>query len=372
VRILVFPREDGNPYQRLLYAEMRKLGVRVAYVGCLTPSHTLNLLLLPLELAVRRLAGARLVHLHWVHKFAITGANSSGVLRRVSQAWFGVCLMTVRVLGLRLVWTAHNALPHARVFADDVGARRRLVAACDLVLAHSPAALDELAGLGAVPHRSAVVPHGPFAPTQLRMRVPGAGTGPRRLLFFGRVTAYKGIEDLVAAFAALPPGVRAQLTIAGECRDSGLRSSLLHAADVANGQLKVRLEWIPDAEISPLLADADAVVLPFRTVTTSGSAVLALCHGRPLVVPDLAAFAELPGQAVVRYDRTVGGLASALAQVAAADAADLASMSAAALSCTRDLAWPDIAVSTASAMSGLTGPSSARRRRAECWTPGAR
>jgi len=50
MRILVFPRDDLNPYQRLLYDEMGRLGARVTYLGRLTPSHTLNLLLLPAEL----------------------------------------------------------------------------------------------------------------------------------------------------------------------------------------------------------------------------------------------------------------------------------------------------------------------------------
>jgi glycosyltransferase involved in cell wall biosynthesis len=354
MRILVFPREDGNPYQRLLYAEMRELGVSAEYIGRLTCSHTLNLLLLPLELAVRRLRGGRVLHLHWVHKFAVTGADSSGVLRRVSQFWFAVCLTTARVLGLRLVWTAHNTLPHRQVFADDVSARRRLVAACDLVLAHSPAVLAELAELGAVPRRSAVVPHGPFAPTDVQMRIPGEGTGARRLLFFGNVAAYKGVEDLIAAFARLPVGLQAAVTITGECRDPVLRSSLQAAADLAGGRLRLRLERIPDTEVSRLLSEADAVVLPFRQVTTSGSAVLALCHGRPLVVPDLAAFADLPGQAVARYDGTVDGLCSALAQIATADAADLASMSAAALAYTRGLSWQEIAALTTELMVALT------------------
>jgi hypothetical protein len=59
-------------------------------------------------------------------------------------------------------------LPVTPVFEDDLAARRRLVAACDLVIAHSQATLDQLAELGIAPQRSVVIPHGPFttaAPT---------------------------------------------------------------------------------------------------------------------------------------------------------------------------------------------------------------
>ena len=44
MRILVLPR-DPNPYQDLLYAELQRLGARITYLGELTPSHTLNVLL---------------------------------------------------------------------------------------------------------------------------------------------------------------------------------------------------------------------------------------------------------------------------------------------------------------------------------------
>ena len=178
-RILVFPR-DPNPYQGLLYGAMSHLGVQVRYLGELTCSHTVNLLLLPVQLAWQRIAGARVVHLHWVVTFTLPGARRFPVLRRIGQAWFLLWLCACRLLGLRLVWTAHNVLPHDQVFADDVAARRALARASDLVLAHSAATLAGLAELGAVPRRSAVIPHGPLARPvpPPRCASQGRGTGP--------------------------------------------------------------------------------------------------------------------------------------------------------------------------------------------------
>jgi len=183
MKVLVLPR-DPNPYQRLLYAEMQRHGARVSYLGQLTPSRTLNLLLLPAETAVRRAGGARVVHLHWVFGFGLPGFPGS---RRLAQAWFGVWLLTLKLLRLRLVWTAHNVLPHEQVFADDEAARRALVRHCDLVLAHSPAALDGLGRIGAAPRRSQIIRHGPLVLADpAALRVPGSDTGPREFLFFGK------------------------------------------------------------------------------------------------------------------------------------------------------------------------------------------
>lgn len=355
MKILVLPREDLNPYQRLLYAEMSRLGVRVSYLGRLTPSHTLNVLLLPVELAARRAGRARLIHLHWVYEFALPGASRYPVLRRLAQAWFTVWLRTAGLLGMRLAWTAHNVLPHAPVFADDAAARRALAAASDLIIVHSPAALAELARLGAVPRRSVVIPHGPMPPTLPAgsLRTPGSGDGPRQFLFFGQVHEYKGVEDLLAAFASLAASPAVRLTVAGQCADPALRSRLHELAGRCGGRVTLRLERVPEDEVTSLLADADAVVLPYRRITTSGSAVLALSHGRPLIVPDVPGFAGLSRAAVLAYDRTRPGLAAALRRLAEAPRQDLASMSAAALASACDEDWPEIAAKTTSEMGML-------------------
>jgi glycosyltransferase involved in cell wall biosynthesis len=355
VKILVLPQEDANPYQRLLYGEMRRQGVRAEYLGRLTPSHTLNLVLLPVELACRRLAGWQVVHLHWVFGFRLPGAERSQAIRRLSQHWFNAVLRCLSILGIRLVWTAHNVLPHGAVFADDVAARQRLVAASDLVIAHSDATLAELATLGATPRRAVVIPHGPFQPSApaSSLRVPGAEEGVRRILFFGKIQAYKGVENLVRAFLALPDRTRLHLTVVGECSDQSMRATLALLAGQSGGDIILRLERLPDSEITSLFEGADMVALPFRRVTTSGSAILALCHGRPLILPDLPSLAEFPADAVIRYDGSVQGLTVALTRVGAADRDLLRAMSAAAREYCARLGWADVASRTITEMAKL-------------------
>ena len=357
MRVLVFPRDDLNPYQRLLYGEMARLGARVTYLGRLTPSHTLNLLLLPAELAARRAAGGRLVHLHWVFGFSLPGGARLPFLRRLARLWFALWLRTVRVLGMRLVWTAHNVLPHAQVFSDDAAARRALVRASDLVLVHSPTVLAELAALGATPRRAAVIPHGPFGPPApgVSLRLPGSSDQVRQLLFFGKVEEYKGVEDLLAAVAVLPDDVPMRLTVVGQCDNVALRSRLRLLAQEAGGRVVLRFERVPDDEVTGLLAASDVVVLPFRRITTSGSAMLALAHGRPLIVPDLATLAGLPPQAVIRYDGSMPSLAAALTDAARASRPALAAMSAAATAFSSSTSWPEIAARTLSEMASLPG-----------------
>jgi hypothetical protein len=140
-------------------------------------------------------------------------------MRRLAQAWFTFWLRTTRLLGMPMVWTAHTVLPHVPVFADDIAARRMLVATSDLVIAHCHSALADLAALAAVPRKSAAIPDGPLAPVLpwASLRVPGTGSGPRNIPFFGKILKYKGVEDLIAAFTALPGDLAVRLTVAGKC-----------------------------------------------------------------------------------------------------------------------------------------------------------
>jgi glycosyltransferase involved in cell wall biosynthesis len=356
MRLLVLPR-DTNPYQELLYGEMRRLGVQITYLADLTRSRTLNLLLLPVEVIAHRIAGVRLIHLHWVFVFALPGMRRFPVMQRIAYVWFLFWLRICRMLGMRLIWTAHNVLPHTPVFADDVSARRALVAASDLVLAHSPSALAELAALGAVVHRSAVIPHGPIAPTRsiASLEAFGAEGRTRRFLFFGRVQEYKGVDDLLAAFSTIPDGVAVHLTVAGKCDDPELRSRLHELADTIGARVVLRLEHVPEEEVALLFAATEVVVLPFRRVTTSGSAMLALSHGKPLIVPDLPGLADLPDKAVLRYGGGIPALAAALAHLARADNEILAEMSATACSYATRTTWREIAERTKTEMVSVLG-----------------
>lgn len=357
MKILVFPK-DENPYQELLYAEMRRQGVRVSYIGCLTPSHSLNVLLLPIEMTIRRLLGARAVHLHWVFGFHLPGASRFNIMLLASQAWFVLWLRSCLFLGLRIIWTAHNVLPHDQVFADDVAMRRTLVSTCDLVIAHSRASLSELEEIGAAPKRAVVIPHGPFTPNceLSSLRQVGSDGSPYRFVFVGQLKAYKGVNDLLDAFEALSREEKCHLTIAGKCVDPTLLARLSNFAERDDITIVVGPEWLPDAAVSNLLSASDIVVLPFKKITTSGSAILALSHGRPIIIPDAQTISDIPERAALRYDGTVAGLTSAMAAMAAMEPTELTARAEAARVYATRISWDEIAARTRLAiLETLTG-----------------
>ena len=342
--ILVFPR-DANPYQSRLYDALERAGIRSRYIGDLGRSHTANLLLMPAELLWWRVRGARVLHLHWVFGFAFTGADHSVLVRRVSYAWYLLVLACARLSGVRIVWTLHNVLPHQQVFPDDRRARRRLLTAASLVIAHSEPALTELRRTIGRPRRSVVLAHPSF----------GTGTSegrrnafPRRLLVFGRIAAYKGVEETVAAFDAVAATTTIELTIAGDCPDPGLRGQLEALRERHPDRVQLRLEHVPEADLPALFAAHDLQWLPYRRATTSGAAILGAQMGIPLAVPQLPAFAEVPG---LRLGQSTDALADALRTVDAIDEPRLAELSALSLEWSAGLGtWDDMAQLTRQAI----------------------
>jgi glycosyltransferase involved in cell wall biosynthesis len=290
VRVVAFPR-DQNPYQANLYSHLH--GVSTRYVGDWSPSQTANVFALPAEVLLNRLRGARILHLHWVFGFRLPGTSRIPWLRWVSLAVYKSTVQVARAVGMKIVWTAHNTLPHDQVFPCDLTARRWLVRRCDLVIVHSRASLTELNGIVGTLRRVAVIPHGPVS--DAARPVPGDGrTGPISLLVFGRIARYKGIDAVLAAYNEVADQTTLELTFAGECPDATLRAALSTTAEGASGRVRLRLEHVPDAELGELFAAHDAVLLPYSHGTTSGIGILACELGAAVLAPRLPAFDGLP------------------------------------------------------------------------------
>jgi glycosyltransferase involved in cell wall biosynthesis len=297
------------------------------------------------------------LHLHWTHEY-LKGADGP---TRLNRARFLGQLRFLRRLGVRLVWTMHNLGGHDGVrHASEMTVHRDLVRLADAVICHCTAARDAaIAAYGLTVAEAArlhVIPHGSYVgvypdtitSVDARARLGLPPVGPA-LLFLGAVRGYKGTDDLVAAFRTIAhPDAR--LLIAGRPRGAGIVERLTAAA-ATDPRIHLSLGFVPDAELQVWLRAADLVVLPFRDILTSGSAILALSFGRPVVAPALGCLPEtVPPTAGILYDPdTPGALGDALR--AALDG-DLASLGEGALAQARELDWGPIAEHTAALYRG--------------------
>lgn len=360
VKALFLPEDVNNPYQRLLAEAMVNTGASVAYLPARTPSQTANLALLPLSLLARRLRGFRILHVHWVYLFAPPWVEQVPGGRLLMEAWFVLVLVTARRLGYRIVWTAHNVVPNAQVFADDRAARRRLVRRADAVIAHGSAVLPALGDLGAGPID--VVQAGSYV-TQYPQRLTRAeararlGILPdeRVATFVGTITSYKGVDVLLEAVGDLAPRQAVRAVVAGRCGDPDLQVELERLAAAAGDRVLTRFERIPDDELQVYLACADVAVLPYRQITNSSSVLLACSFGLPVLIPALPALADVPDEVAIRFEPGRDGLREALAAVLECDAKELAARSGAARRYADSLSWERAAAATLAIYSRVLG-----------------
>jgi glycosyltransferase involved in cell wall biosynthesis len=353
MKVLVFPRCKTEPHQDLLYGAMRELGVSVTYVAEPTRSQTINLLLLPALLAQARASRHRILHIHWVYPFAPSWVSRMPGGRWLMQLWYRIFLGTARLLGFRIIWTAHNLLPHDRVFPDDRAARYHLVRSSAAVIALSRASVPELEAFGA--RRVVHVPFGRYTDllahsiTASRARsVLAIPEGSRVAAFVGNIEPYKGVDLLLDAFCRVDANLPLQLVVAGRCADPRLEARLRALAADAPGRVLLRLEWIPDQELEVYYTAADIIVLPFRSITNSGSLLLALEFAKPILIPDLPELADFEPTVALRYRAgSVASLANALVTAVEMPAEALVEMGKAALASADERSWEAAAAATA-------------------------
>ena len=344
---MVHPRA-ANPYQALLYSNLEQLGVEHRYVGELTGSQTLNLILLPFEVTIGKLQGYSCLHLHWVFRFSIPLIGDHCAVRRLMRWYFVGILTLCRALGVAVIWTAHNVLPHTSVFDNDRLARRQLAARCASVIAHNEATLQELTAMGCEIASSSVIRHGPYSQRVAHDEKRGvpATSDHFRLVFFGSLLEYKGVQDLLGVLISHELPSTLSCVIAGSCDNPELTGRIIDMARHCRIPLELRLEYLLDDDLIDLLASADVVVLPYRQVTTSGSVIMALGAGCPVIIPESPALSDIPGTSAWRYDGSHSGLAEALLQAASTSAERLAEMSVAARAYVATLSWEDAARAT--------------------------
>jgi glycosyltransferase involved in cell wall biosynthesis len=180
----------------------------------------------------------------------------------------------------RVVVLAHNVLPHESRFGDK-NFVRAFFSRVDAVLVHSEA-LAKLAR-SLVGARTEVVvadmpPHLPVRP-QARIK-PDAAEPFHKLLFFGTVRHYKGLDVLLRALTQVPD---VRLVVAGDIwsGEKALRAQIDELG--LTDRVTLRPRYVPGPEIPALFRGVDALVLPYRAGTASQNVSLAHAMGVPVI-----------------------------------------------------------------------------------------
>lgn len=221
-------------------------------------------------------------HIHWPENLLRSRSRGVTVPKRVL---FLILMTRLRFSRRAVVRTIHNLAPHESGGPVEDGLLRLCDEVTDGYVRLNPATE---APSGA---RVATILHGHYRD---RPEYRGARTevpSEDRLLYFGLIRPYKGVDDLLDAFVGLDsPDIT--LRIVGKPQDPELAEAIRDESK-RHERITHRLEFVPDGDLGTEIARARVVVLPYREMHNSGSAILALSMARPVVVPSTPANREL-------------------------------------------------------------------------------
>lgn len=215
------------------------------------------------------------------------------------------CLMMYplfRLMGKRIVYTAHNVLPHD---ADTV--KNRLVywavyrVLADAIVVHGQAIKERLIDeFGVDTERVRVVAHGTYHPHDSeRVTKPSArkklGVPPnaRMLLCFGLQRYYKGTHFVLEALDRYD-GENITVFVRGHAPEPSYQDLIERMVRTHGGAVTFNAQFgtVRDDEMEVLFKAADIVLLPYLEGSQSGIKFMAYAYGRPVLASSVGSLCE--------------------------------------------------------------------------------
>lgn len=287
-----FPYSPGfNPYQRLFTEALEGAGIEVLRIAPLK--------WLPLQRAIN--SPCDMLHIDWPHDWY----NGKNFMTRMLKS-----LMYRN--GLRhmkrkpVVWTAHNLAAHdAMKPRYEHAMMQSLIDNCQGIMVMSNAAEQELRRRYSVSKSTdvRVIYHGHYIDayqnTMTRENARKQLDIPDDefvLLNFGSLRPYKGHLQLIEQFASI--GKKGQrLVIAGAPSDgeyvTQLQESISSISQNRGLQIDLHARSIAEDELQVFFNASDVCVLPFDRVLNSGSLILAMSFGKPVIAPRMGSIPEI-------------------------------------------------------------------------------
>ncbi|HVS88098.1 MAG TPA: glycosyltransferase family 4 protein [Candidatus Acidoferrum sp.] len=239
-------------------------------------------------------AKPKIFHILWNNKFEL----------------FDRTLLTLfyRLRGKRIVLTVHNVNAGRRDSKDTHLNRLTLriqYRLADHIFVHTERMKLELSEeFGVQGARVTVIPFGInnavpntcLSQSEAKRHL-GIQDDKKAILFFGRITPYKGLEYLINAFQqVLARRDDYRLIVAGrpenDCRRYWSAIQERIREDVRLGRILLRADHIPDDETELYFKAADVLVLPYRQIYQSGVLFLGYSFGLPILAADVAALKD--------------------------------------------------------------------------------
>ncbi len=197
----------------------------------------------------------------------------------------------------RRLFLCHNVYPHERApgalgRALETRFIRSVFSRVDGFLTQSQAMVGQIRDLGcAVPIRKVFHPcYEHFGGSAEPARP--APDETLRMLFFGNIRLYKGLDVLIDALGRLPADLAWKLRVAGEFYQA--QELIERAAELGIAEhIQWENRYVPDSEVGEHFRWAQVLVAPYRKATQSGVIPLAYQFGLPVITTTAGGLPEI-------------------------------------------------------------------------------
>ena len=280
---------NENSYQTNLSYSLSKCGANIYFSTAGTGGGLFALLK-----SARKYWKIDILHIHWTHPFV---TDNNKIIAIIKSTSFICELILLKLLGVKIVWTVHNIAGHDSKFKYlESSFNRFLARASKKLIAHCPSSKKEIEKLYKnVP--VVVIPHGNYigqykntmTNSQARNKL-NIGEEYIIFLYFGQIRSYKGLPELIDTFKKLECQKIKMLIVGKPVEDKIVVDMLDNCKD--DDRIKNILEFIPDNDIQIYMNAADVVVLPYENILTSGTVMLAMSFGKPIIAPAIRCIAD--------------------------------------------------------------------------------
>ncbi|RPI65564.1 MAG: glycosyltransferase [Ignavibacteriales bacterium] len=214
-----------------------------------------------------------------------------------------IVFFLLSLLGVKLVFTAHNIFPHEKNMFDW-HLRNLVYKSASAIIVHSEYIRNKLLNNFKIDDGKVyVIPHGNFdiylqkakiAKTEARNKLKLL-IHDKVLLFFGFLREYKGLDLLLNAFSiAKNCDEQLKLVIAGYPMNDTVKNKYLNRIGeiCADGRILAHLDFIPSENIQDYFEASDVVILPYKNIDHSGIVHLAYSFHRPIIASSVGDFPE--------------------------------------------------------------------------------
>lgn len=330
MKVVFTPKwDDANPYQQLLMDSLEEQGVETSI-----REHSFLFTFIQILLFER---DVDIIHLIWIDPFFLQKYGQDDSRCYIAITWivtllraplFIVDILLCRIFGIKFVWTVHDKYNHEgchkslQVFISIVLAR-----IVDSIKVECPKAKEIIRDLYRIPDSKNinVIHEGHYMeyyPNEIDTETARdhLNLEPDELVFlyFGSIRSYKGTPELLETFLDLDSSINAKLLVVGQPRDDASLESVLKRAKRSES-IELIVEYVADDDVQKFFNAADVVVLPFRDVLTSGSTLMALGFGRPMIVPRVGCIGDIVPDDNFLYDQNESGLATAIERAIESD-----------------------------------------------------